>query len=757
MKGYFIKKVAVGMTAIISALTIMPSVMPVYAQEGANVEITESVFPDETFRKYVSEKIDTDKNKMLSESEIHAVTVIDIATGNNCMYRSSKNLKGIELFTELTTLRCGGSSVASLDLSKNKELRYLKCNETPLTSLNLSQNTMLEELTCHSTKIETLDLSNNSALTKLWCYNTPLANLDVSNCEKLTFLNIENTKLTYLDVSQNSALKNLYTKGTPLYAISAGENQNLSLNLTTEMNITVPEESFDVKTYMPSLDVTKFQVETGAVLNGSTISGYEEGTPIVGKYQDGGVHITLTLHLTIGQETKKIEINEVNFSDYKFRKYVSEKCDSNKDGYLSEGEAAKVTEINASNTTNYAGIKNLKGIEFFTNLKKLNLKNQTGIEALDVSIFPELTHLDCEGTKISKLDLSKNVKLQWLYCQNTKIEALDVSKNTDLRQLSCQNTNIKALDVSKNTELTGLAVSDTGVTSLNVEKNVKLISISLENTGIEYLDVSKNPLITRIACKGSPVYGIVLAEDNEFSNAGKIASAAYEIKVSEGGFKLSDFFEKMDVSRVSAISGAQINNGIVSGYKQGTPVVCKFYSGNNKLGREVYVELTLHLTVTPVDVEVPITKINHIPKITAEDVSLKVGEKFDALARVQAKDVEDGDLTSEIKVQESNVDTKRAGKYAVTYKVSDKDGATGYKTIKVTVIKETSHSDNLGDTSEVDSDNKKTPKPSDSEHKKAPKTSDSAHSEVLLILMLISAFAIVVSFKKKEEKSKKLN
>lgn len=175
------------------------------------------------------------------------------------------------------------------------------------------------------------------------------------------------------------------------------------------------------------------------------------------------------------------------------------------------------------------------------------------------------------------------------------------------------------------------------------------------------------------------------------------------------------------------------------------------------MNKEAYVELTLHLTVTPVDVEVPITKINHIPKITAEDVSLKVGEKFDALARVQAKDVEDGDLTSEIKVQESNVDTKRAGKYAVTYKVSDKDGATGYKTIKVTVMKETSHSDNLGDTSEVNSDNKETPKPSDSEHKKAPKTSDSAHSEVLLILMLISAFAIVVSFKKKEEKSKKLN
>ena len=83
---------------------------------------------------------------------------------------------------------------------------------------------------------------------------------------------------------------------------------------------------------------------------------------------------TLTLHLTIGQETKKIEINEVNFSDSKFRKYVFEKCDSNKDGYLSEGEAAKVTEINASNTTKYTGIKKFERNRILYKFEKTEFK-----------------------------------------------------------------------------------------------------------------------------------------------------------------------------------------------------------------------------------------------------------------------------------------------------------------------------------------------------------------------------------------------
>ena len=76
---------------------------------------------------------------------------------------------------------------------------------------------------------------------------------------------------------------------------------------------------------------------------------------------------------------------------------------------------------------------------------------------------------------------------------------------------------------------------------------------------------------------------------------------------------------------------------------------------------------------------------NHKPEITAEDVTLTVGDSFDALANATASDAEDGDLTDRIEVLSSQVDTSRAGTYQVVYSVTDSQGETVTKTVTVTV------------------------------------------------------------------------
>ena len=76
---------------------------------------------------------------------------------------------------------------------------------------------------------------------------------------------------------------------------------------------------------------------------------------------------------------------------------------------------------------------------------------------------------------------------------------------------------------------------------------------------------------------------------------------------------------------------------------------------------------------------------NHVPTINASDKTITVGGKFEPLKDVIANDKEDGDLTSKIKVIKNTVDTKKAGTYEVTYQVTDSQGATVTKTIKVTV------------------------------------------------------------------------
>ena len=77
--------------------------------------------------------------------------------------------------------------------------------------------------------------------------------------------------------------------------------------------------------------------------------------------------------------------------------------------------------------------------------------------------------------------------------------------------------------------------------------------------------------------------------------------------------------------------------------------------------------------------------MNAAPVIEATDKTIEVGDTFDPKADVTAEDVEDGDLTDKIEVLKNEVDTTKSGKYEVTYKVTDNQGASRTKTITVTV------------------------------------------------------------------------
>ena len=83
-------------------------------------------------------------------------------------------------------------------------------------------------------------------------------------------------------------------------------------------------------------------------------------------------------------------------------------------------------------------------------------------------------------------------------------------------------------------------------------------------------------------------------------------------------------------------------------------------------------------------VEQPV--LNTPPVITAKDVTLTVGDSFDPLKDVTASDKEDGTITlTKEHIIANDVDTSKAGTYHVTYRVTDKNGASAEKTITVTV------------------------------------------------------------------------
>ena len=78
-------------------------------------------------------------------------------------------------------------------------------------------------------------------------------------------------------------------------------------------------------------------------------------------------------------------------------------------------------------------------------------------------------------------------------------------------------------------------------------------------------------------------------------------------------------------------------------------------------------------------------RFDHIPAITAKDITLTVGDRFDPMDGVSADDPEDGDLTNLLTFT-GTADTATPGTYSITYQVTDTAGSTVTRTITVTVL-----------------------------------------------------------------------
>lgn len=87
------------------------------------------------------------------------------------------------------------------------------------------------------------------------------------------------------------------------------------------------------------------------------------------------------------------------------------------------------------------------------------------------------------------------------------------------------------------------------------------------------------------------------------------------------------------------------------------------------------------------DTEIIDSNGNYLPEISGlEDRRITKGESFNPMDGVTAYDVEDGDLTSKIKVQ-GTVNVNVLGEYKLTYSVTDSKGAVRTWTITITVGK----------------------------------------------------------------------
>jgi len=207
---------------------------------------------------------------------------------------------------------------------------------------------------------------------------------------------------------------------------------------------------------------------------------------------------TITLYAV--WETNGIAVSASNFPDSAFRAYVSENCDTDKDGYLDEKEIATVKKIDVSGEYQEPGaITSLKGIEYFSKLQYLSCSSNQLTE-LDVSSNTAMRGLNCYNNKLTQLKVNNNASLESLHCQMNKLRYLDVHGCTALQYLACNDNYLSSVDVSNNVVLTDLSCHNNLLSSLDVSNNSTLEVLTCWNNQINSLNVSNNDELRDLEC-----------------------------------------------------------------------------------------------------------------------------------------------------------------------------------------------------------------------------------------------------------------
>ncbi|MCR5140897.1 MAG: hypothetical protein K6B45_12155 [Bacteroidaceae bacterium] len=385
-------------TSLMRAAVALFAGLLTFAEARADVVINEENFPDKNFRRWLSGQ-NYGADGVLTDEELSGITEMSVTN------LSIQSLKGIEFFTAL---------------------QYLWCYDNKLTSLDVSSCTALSVLSCFTNKLTSLDVSGCTSLRSLWCYKNKLASLDVSKNTALESLRCFENQLTSLDVSKNTALKELYCycnqlQGTAMDGLIASlpnqENAEIYIYVKAYRVLGLSKPDGNVFT---EDNVNAANAKGWTVLYYKDAKGWKE-------YNSGGAIVV---------------INEENFPDENFRSYLLEQ-DYGADGVITGEELPDIKVINVYEH----GIKSLKGIEFFKEMKQLFCAyNQ--ISSLDVSGFPALQYLDCAYNQLTSLDVSGFTALGILWCDNNQLTSLDVSGCTALQLFHCNVNQLTSLDVS---------------------------------------------------------------------------------------------------------------------------------------------------------------------------------------------------------------------------------------------------------------------------------------------------------------------
>lgn len=387
--------IAGGLTALVAVPLLLgnPGMRKVDAAQG-DVKINSTNFPDEGFRKYISENIDLNEDGVLSKAEIKKVKTICLSYMSEEDGYTCKSLTGINVFTELQTLECAGNELTKLDVSKNTKLVELDCGNNELTKLDVSKNTRLVKLDCDGNKLTKLDVSKNTKLEFVKCGHNGIKELNVSKLTKLKELYCYDNKLTKLDVSKNVKLE----------LLSCGSNNLTGLDLRKNTKLV---GLFCDENKLTKLDLTKNTKLNDLWCNSNKLTKLD-------------LTKNTKLHTLWCNSNKLTKLDVTKNLDL-----VDLYCHTN-----------KLTKLNVDKNEKLVCL-----VCFDNKLTQLRLTNNK-----------QLVKLECAKNQLTQLDTSHNNALVWVKCTNNRLTKLDFSASPLCNSVVCYENKLTEIIVPKNME-----------------------------------------------------------------------------------------------------------------------------------------------------------------------------------------------------------------------------------------------------------------------------------------------------------------
>ncbi len=282
------KKTRVIITVLLSAVMVLSAVPATsYAEEkSGGCAVNSENFPDENFKNYVSSKIDTDSDGVLSEEEIEKVVTINVGG------MDISSLDGIGYFVKVQEIFCHKNKLTYIDVSNNTALEKLHCYSNELQQLNVSGNTHLQSLICHTNHLAQLNLENNSELKELDCDRNEINELKVDQNIALEILSCGGNRLKHLDISNNKELRQLFCDGNQLIGLDINNNPNIAYcNCAgNQYDVEVDENNqIDLSQLPGKMDVSKTNGWTDATVDGNILTVKKGVSAVTYMYNIGKV------------------------------------------------------------------------------------------------------------------------------------------------------------------------------------------------------------------------------------------------------------------------------------------------------------------------------------------------------------------------------------------------------------------------------------------------------------------------------------